>query len=99
MKNSVDFYEFRNWFEKNRPNNFSGEGLKSLFEYLEQYEADSGTEIEFDPIALCCEYTEYENIAEFHLNYDHERYPDKDAIMDSTQLIEVGMEGFIIQNF
>jgi len=99
MKNSVNFYEFRNWFEKNRPNNFSGEGLKALFENIEQYEADCGTELDFDPIALCCEYTEYENIEEFQLNYDHERYPDKDSIMDSTQLIEVGMEGFIIQNF
>ena len=99
MKNSVDFYEFRNWFEKNRPDNYSGEGLKALFEYIEQYEADCGTELDFDPIALCCEYTEYENIAEFHKDYDNEDYPDKEAIMDETQLIEVGMEGFIILNF
>ena len=99
MKNTLGFYEFSSWFEQNRPNNFSREGLVSLFNYLEQYEEDTNTEIEFDPIALCCEYTEYENIEEFQLNYDQERYPDKDSIMDSTQLIEVGMEGFIIQNF
>jgi hypothetical protein len=99
MKNTLGFYEFSSWFEQNRPNNFSREGLKSLFEYLEQYEADCGTELDFDPIALCCEYTEYDDLGEFHQNYDHERYPDEDAIMDCTTLIKVGGTSFIIQNF
>ena len=99
MKKTISIYTFRRWFEEHRPNNFSYTGLASLFDYLEQYEEDCGTELDFDPIALCCEYTEYQNIAEFHLNYDHERYPDTDAIMDSTQVISVGTEGFIILDF
>ena len=99
MKKTVNFYEFSQWFEKNRPNNFSRVGLGELFDYLEQYEEDCGTEIEFDPIALCCEYTEYDDLGEFHQNYDKETYPDKDSIMDYTQVIEVGTDSFIIQNF
>ena len=54
MKTNVDFDEFRRWFYEHRPHNFSGLGLQSLFDYLEQYEEDCDTEIEFDPIALCC---------------------------------------------
>ena len=99
MKDTISIYTFRRWFEEHRPNNFSYTGLTSLFEYLEEYEESTGEQIEFDPIALCCEYTEYDNLGEFHQNYDIEQYPDKDSIMDYTQLIEVGTDSFIIQNF
>ncbi len=99
MKTNVNFYEFRNWFNQNRPDNFSADGLVALFDYLEQYEADCDIELEFDPIALCCEYNEYENMAEFHLSYDHEEYPDEDAISEATQLIPTTHGGFIILAF
>ena len=99
MKTTINFYEFGLWFERHRPNNFSRVGLKGLFDYLEEYEDSTGESIEFDPIALCCEYYEYDNIAEFQLDYNHEDYPDIDAIMDCTQVIELGNEAFIIQQF
>lgn len=99
MKSNVNFYRFSNWFEKHRPNNFSRVGLKALFDYVEQYEEDCGTEIEFDPIALCVEYTEYEDIDEFHKSYDKDKYPNKDEIRDYTQVIEVGLDSFIIADF
>ena len=99
MKTTLEFYQFRDWFEKNRPNNFSRAGLMALWEYLEQYESDTGEEIEFDPIALSCEYTEYEDIHEFHLEYEADEYPDIDAIMDNTSVYCFGGTSFIIQNF
>tara|TARA_R110002051_G_scaffold12430_3_gene43425 strand:- start:433 stop:732 length:300 start_codon:yes stop_codon:yes gene_type:complete len=99
MKTDVNFYTFQNWFTENRPNNFSRVGLVSLWEMLEEYEQSTGEEIEFDPIALCCEYTEYSNIEEFHMNYDEEEYPDTDSIMDSTSVWCFGKESFLIQNF
>tara|TARA_R110000737_G_scaffold8239_1_gene23871 strand:+ start:244 stop:543 length:300 start_codon:yes stop_codon:yes gene_type:complete len=99
MKETIDVYTFRRWFEEHRPNNFSYTGLASLFDYLEEYKESTGEQIEFDPIALCCEYTEYDDLAEFHQNYDSETYPDKDSIRDYTELIEVGADSFIIQNF
>jgi len=100
MKDTISIYTFRRWFEDNRPNNFSYTGLGSLFNYLEQYEEDCDTEIEFDPIALCCEYTEYEDMDEFWLNYpEKDTYPNKDELKDYTKLIEVGTNSFIIQNF
>ena len=99
MKTNVNFYEFRNWFNQNRPNNFSADGLVALFDYFEQYEEDSGIELEFDPIAICCEYNEYENMAEFHKDYDKETYPDLEAINDATQLITLIDGGLIILAF
>ena len=100
MKQTISFGQFQDaFYNMDRQNQFSYKGKKALFEYLEEYEHCTGEQIEFDPIALSCEYTEYDNIAEFHLDYNAEDYPDKDAIMDNTQIIEFGLESFIIQSF
>jgi hypothetical protein len=58
MKQTLNLYQFRDEMQKIRPDNFSYEGLQRLFEYFEQYEDDTGEQIEFDPIAICCEYSE-----------------------------------------
>jgi hypothetical protein len=99
MKTSIDQYQFASWFEQHRPNNFSYKGRQALFEMLESYENDTGEEIEFDPIALCCEYTEYEDMEEFWQDYDKEEYPDEESIMDATFYWAFGNCSFIIQNF
>ena len=99
MKTKVTFELFHKWFDEHRPGNFSRLGLKSLFDYLEECENSTGFSIEFDPIALCCEYTEYENIDEFHKSYDKEKYPTIDELYDNTRVISVGQKGFIIQDF
>jgi hypothetical protein len=99
MKTTVNFYQFQNWFEKNRPNNFSYDGLIALWEMLEEYEEGTGEEIEFDGIALCCEYSEYEDMEEFWLDYDKEDYPNEQSIMDATMYWAFGDGSFIIQQF
>lgn len=60
-----------------RNENFSYHGKKALFEYLEQYEEDTGEEIEFDVIALCCDFSEYPSALECATEYGYEA--DKDA--------------------
>jgi len=99
MKTTIKFYEFRNWFDKNRPNNFSYDGLIALWEMIEEYEDSTGKEIDYDPIGLCCEYSEYEDIKEFWNDYDKEDYPDEQSIMDATYYWAFGKESFIIQRF
>jgi hypothetical protein len=107
MKKTINFYEFSRWFEEHRPNNFSYEGRKALFDYLEEYEDGTGEEIEFDPIALCCEYTEYEDLNEFKVNYTCDQYQDLqdwDELEDYTMTIplELGTDAdkpCIILNF
>ena len=41
--------------------NFTIEGLHALFDYLEEWENDIGEPIQFDPIGLCCQFSEYES--------------------------------------
>ncbi len=63
MKQTVTESMFIDSFIGGYKDNFSYEGKKALFEYLEQYEDDYGleNEIELNPISLCCEYSEYES--------------------------------------
>ena len=99
MKTTVNEYEFCDWFAEHRPNNFSFEGRKALFEMLTSYEEDTGEEIEFDPIALCREYSEYEDMEEFWQDYNKEDYPDEQSIMDATFYWAFGNCSFIIRQF
>ena len=46
-------------FKSFRPDNFSPEGLRRLFDYLNDLSDDLGEDIELDVIAICCEYSEY----------------------------------------
>jgi hypothetical protein len=57
MYQRVDWYEFRNTMH-NHDTGFSVDGLEILFNYLEQLESDIGEDIELDPIALRCDYSE-----------------------------------------
>ena len=99
MKKSVWENEFIDAFkEMGRDNNFSYEGKKALYNYLEDYEEQTGEEIELDIIALCCEYTEYENLEEFNDNYGKDCKSLED-IEYYTQVIPVTNERFIIQDF
>lgn len=100
MKQTINFYDFERAFGTDTyKNQFTYEGKKALFDYLEEYEECTGEEIELDVVALCCDYAEYDSIEDFWLEYDQEEYPDMDAIEYNTQVIMIDDEAFIIQQF
>ena len=98
MKQSINEYDFLKAFKECRPNNFSRAGLFALYDYLEQLEDDIGEEIELDVIALCCEYAEYDSLAEFREDYG-EDYNTMQDIEYHTTVIMIDNESFIIQQF
>lgn len=58
MKQSVTFSCFVDAFRAyDRYGNFGYEALRVIYDYLEQYEEDTGEELELDVIAICCDYT------------------------------------------
>lgn len=94
---AVNFNDFVDAFRAfDRYNNFGYEGLKALFDYLENYEEETGESYELDVIALCCEYTMYENLEEFNKEYGEE-FTSLEQVQDHTQVIEVDDNAFIIQ--
>ena len=103
MKDTINKDQFISWFRSSDTykNTFSYEGLSALFDYLEEMEESTGEELEFDPVALCCEYSEYDTFEEFQEEYNGDvLYPTLDDLEDYTTVIRVGHTGsLIIQQF
>jgi hypothetical protein len=86
--------------------NWSHSGARALVEYLEQMEEDTGEEIEFDVVAIRCDFTEYKSALEAAMQCGFEpsafQAEDDDAafewLQDRTQVIEFET-GVIIRNF
>lgn len=59
MIQTITLSDFRDAFRNmGRTDQFSYEGLELIFDYIEEYEQDSGEQVELDVIALCCEWSE-----------------------------------------
>jgi len=94
MKQTITLSMFRDGF-KCRPDNFSYEGLETLFNYYEELEQDMREELEFDPIAICCEFTEstiYEALEAYSLRSVHE-------LEDNTTVLHVAGDKIIFKNY
>lgn len=98
MIKHITFTDFCDSFSYTYKNNFSYEGKRALFDHFEEYERSTDEQIELDPIAFCCDYTEYDNFADLQ-----NAYPDiksMDELEDKTTVILIeGTERFIILNF
>lgn len=95
----INFSQFCNSFGDRT--NFSYEGKQALFDYLENYSDEIGEKIELDPIALCCEYTEFDSFEDLQAQYPNIK--DLEDLNNHTQVIEIDnamkTESFIIANF
>ena len=79
------------------PQNFSYDGLTVLYDHLIQFEEDTDQELEFDPIAYCCEYTEFDSFKEVQLNYDVKTIKE---LEDKTTVLKIpNSEKLIVQNY
>jgi len=90
MKTYISEYSFMRAFKECRPDNFSYDGLKVLFEYLEEYEMDIGEELELDVIGLCCDFSEsnFEDIAALYnieIDINENEDEQKQQVIDFLQ--------------
>ena len=116
MIEQVSFNAFCDAFKgdvgSNRENQFSYDGKKALYDYLEEYEESTNTKVELDIIALCCEYTEFDSVEDYLESYntdiEREEYDTEEEynkavlneIQEKTTLINIEKSNhFIIQNF
>ena len=96
---SLDVYDFRQAFQDyGRGAQFSYDALTALFEWLEEMAEDTGTPYELDVIGLCCEFTEYSDLAEIQANYSSTDIDSIEDLRDHTSVIEFD-GGIIIQDF
>jgi len=99
MIQTINEYEFKDAFHKmDRGNQFSYECLDALYCYLEQLEDDTGEQIELDVIALCCTYSQYDNILEASSEY--EGFNTVEDFEERTTVIKIpNSNKLIIENF
>lgn len=90
---------------------FSYEAAKALHNYYEQLSDDLGEDIEFDAIAWCCEWSEYDSVKEAYKEHygDDSDLPRSqrrtqkaqqlEYFEDNTQVIELDNGHVLIQEF
>ena len=101
MKTKMTTYECAKALTHDEYANWTRSGAFALVEYLEQMEEDCGTSIEFDPVALRCEFTEYESAIDAAAQYTSEFTTEAAALeylQDHTTVVEFD-GGVIIQDF
>ena len=108
MKITLNTYDIADYLRKDSYASWTHSGAREMAEWLEEMEEDSGTEMDFDKVAIRCEYAEYESIAEAAGAYgwepdEHEFYEQHDA--SARQFLELNTEirifngGVIIRQF
>ena len=101
MKVILSTNEVTNELRRDEYAGWSYQGARAIAEYLEEYEESTGEEIEFDPVAIRCEFTEYENAIEAAAQYTSEFTTEAAALeylQDHTTVITYD-GGVIIQDF
>jgi len=93
---------FRNTFlaSANYSENFSYNGLTALYDYFEELEDELNESIEFDLIAIACEYSEL-TIDELRDNYSIDKDIDViEYLQENTIVIEIeNSDSVIIQDY
>lgn len=101
----IQFNDFWQWLQSSDSykNNFSYDGAKALFEYLEENGGLEGEQNNYDPVAWCCEFSEYKDLDEFNLQYfgkefvQDNGYESIDDLKDRT--IVISESPLVIQDF
>jgi hypothetical protein len=96
IKDTLDEYSFVSRFLERR-DNFSPNALQTLYHYFDDLSEGIGEDIEFDPIAICCDWTEYENEKECLEDYDF--VEDMEEIRTSTVVLPVHGGSILVQNY
>ena len=101
MKTLLNTYDVANALAKDEYANWSQNGALALAEYLEEYEESTGEELALDPVAIRCEFSEYESAIEAAAQYTSEFTTAEAALeylQDHTSVITYD-GGVIIQDF
>jgi hypothetical protein len=89
MKTTLSTTQAAQMLANDKNSSFSRDGAFALVEYIEQFEQGCGETIEFDVVAIRCDYSEHESLQEWahdhfsnawqELGFDEEEEIDDDA--------------------
>lgn len=106
---TVQFNDFQDAFRAcDRMDNFTRQGMKILFDYIEETSNDTGKNIELDVTALCCDYSEAnagDIISDYNLEFDDNMDEEelnniaRSYLEENTSIIGETATGFVYTNF
>lgn len=105
MKTNISLYDFRGTFmaSDTYKNQFSYEALGALYDYLTELEDDCGQEFDFDMVAICCDFAEFDDWQEFARDYkwfvEREGITSIEGLRDYTMVIPTTGDSFVMQVF
>lgn len=94
--------------ESSRKDQFSVEALEAIFNYLDNYSEETGENVEFDIVGICCEWAEmtWQEIAQYYgvdlsqCTDDDERIGEvEDFLCKNTQYCELSNDVFVFVQF
>jgi|SRR5690625_2648089 len=91
--------QFKTRFEMRRPYHFSRVGLGFIYEYLADYAWETRGNVEFDPVAICCDFEEH-SIGEFCMHVDNIKHIDEadyasfDAFIEAVKAAGIEIIGY-----
>jgi len=101
----TDDFEFWGWLKQSDSysNNFTFEGANAVQAYFEELSDETGEDVEFDPIAWCCEFSEYDSLAEAYkekrYDYTYVEGEAREYFTENTTLIELDNGHIIVGEF
>jgi hypothetical protein len=81
--------------ECGRENSFTRVGMETLFKHLEELSEGIGEDIKIDVIALCCDYSEYDDINDYNEQNGTEYASWDDADADCVDVIQFDRQVFV----
>lgn len=87
MKMTMNFSQFIDNWPESRKDQFSYGALRAIYDYYEEYEENTGEEVEYDPVAICCEWSEYKTAWDAMEQYQPDDMPAEGE--EGDDLIEI----------
>ena len=83
----------------NYKDNFSYAGAEALFIHLDDLSDETGENLEYDPIAWCCEFSEYDSLQEFNEQYNSaDPFESWDEVAENTTVLKL-ISGAVVADF
>lgn len=94
---TLDQFDFDNEFERmGRGTQFTTEALTALYDFYNEHSDNVGEPWELDVIAVCCDWTEYDNMEDALRAYNLD---DENDLYDHTTVIELSYGTVLLMNY
>jgi hypothetical protein len=105
MKYTLSKFDFIDGMQSEPNNPFSYNGLEILWDYFEDYEENTGLEIEFDPVGIRCDFCEQtpeEIIKDYFISVENDITEEEkyaiilDFLREETTVLDITNKGTIV---